>query len=352
MFRLMKNNVIVFLFVSAIIILVDALLMQSLLFVQHAEVLGAAIVADFVLVIPLLLYFLVYRKIKKPLLGVLPFAIAGYFAILLLKLNTDNVALAIAKYALLPLEIAFIGYELYKLYRIVRTIKSNWQPDVHPMDTVQISLQTAIRSSRLAAWLLQEISVFYYAFLAWRKNPYVRRETAVYTYHENSNALIIVLFLSKILLLEGAVIHFLLAQWSPVLAWVLSLGNVWFIVLLVANYRAMRLNPILMDDRSIHIQYGIQLRVEIEINNVASVKLVSPEELKERREKEGQAAIQPHGVEPNVRIRLKDNLVAYGLFASQRSIREVHIFIDQPQVFLADCQFRMSIVEDSLNVKA
>ncbi|KQO10826.1 hypothetical protein [Paenibacillus sp. Leaf72] len=351
MFRLKKNNVIVFLLVSAIIVLADALLVQSLLFVQHAEVLGTAIVADFVLVIPLLLYFLVYRKIKKPLLGVLPLAIAGYFAILMLMPKTDNVAVVIAKYTLLPLELAFISYELYKLYRIVRAFKSNWQPDVHPMDTMRISLQTVVRSPRLAAWLLQDISVVYYAFLTWRRKPYIRSETAVYTYHENTNSLIIVLFLSKILLLEGAVVHFLLAQWSPLVAWVLSIGNVWFIILLVANYRAMRLSPILMNDRSIHIQYGIQLRVKIDINNVASVKLVSPEELKERREKEGQAAIQPHGVEPNVSIRLKENLVAYGLFSSQRSVREVYIFIDQPQVFLADCLFRMSIAEDSLHVE-
>ncbi|WP_338553576.1 hypothetical protein [Paenibacillus sp. KS-LC4] len=347
MFKLQKNNVMLFMLISAIIVSVDAFIMQSSLFEQDAAVLGPAIAADFVMVIPLLLYVFVYRKIKKPLLGVLPFAILGYFALLLLMPETDNAALAFVKYTLLPLELLFVCYELYKLYRVVRAFKSSRQPDAHPLDTMRISLQSAIRSPRIAAWLMQDISVVYYAFLAWRKKPYIRVDTAAYSCHENSNALIMLLFITKILILEGALLHFLLAQWSLGAAWLLSVSNLLFIIFLLANYRAMQLNPILVNDQSIRIQFGIQLRMEVDISNVKSVTLLPPEELKERGTQVGTStsAIQPQGVEPNVSIRLKEEGIGYGLFASQRSVREVYIFIDRPQAFLTDCHARMSRAE-------
>lgn len=75
MFKLYKNNVSYFIGVSLFIILFDLVIVNSVLFKENDQLLTIGISIDFVVVIPLLLYFLIYRNLNKKIIAILPFAL-------------------------------------------------------------------------------------------------------------------------------------------------------------------------------------------------------------------------------------------------------------------------------------
>ncbi|UNK16908.1 hypothetical protein MNQ98_20765 [Paenibacillus sp. N3/727] len=98
MVKLQRNNLSYFFAASFLIILVDLILVNSVLYEEFDQVLAIGITLDFVVVIPLLLYFLVYRKINNQILSVLPFALLGYIALVFMMPNTAQGTLDVVKY--------------------------------------------------------------------------------------------------------------------------------------------------------------------------------------------------------------------------------------------------------------
>lgn len=189
-------------------------------------------------------------------------------------------------------------------------------------------------SSTLASLIAHELSVMYYTIFSWRKNPYTRSGTTSFTYHTNSNWLITVLILSKLLIIEGAVAHILLMQWSHIAAWVLTISNLYVILLLTADCRATRLNPILVSGQEIRIQYGLQLLAYIDIHNIESLSVVTEAKLTKDQYK---TSFTPLSVEPNVHIKLKDSIQVIRMFGSRQHITDVYLFLDDPRKFQTEC---------------
>ncbi|MCM3338246.1 hypothetical protein M3650_06245 [Paenibacillus sp. MER TA 81-3] len=74
--------------------------------------------------------------------------------------------------------------------------------------------------------------------------------------------LVIVIGIIHVLVLEGAGLHFLIHQWSALAAWILTLSNVYFILALIADYRLMKLNPVLVTDRDVRIRFGMKRQMK------------------------------------------------------------------------------------------
>jgi len=321
--------------ISLFIILFDLAVVKSVPFKENDPLLVIGISLDFVVIIPLLLYFLVYRKLDKKMISILPFALLGYIAVMLLIPPAGQGPLEIVKYILIPLELLFLGYEIYKIYQIVLHYRNRMTRDSHPIETLRTSLEANFRHAKLTSLLVHDASVFYYALFAWRKKPYVRPDSASFSYHINSSWLITVLILSKMLIIEGALLHILLMQWSHIAAWLLSLGNIYVILLLVADYRAMRLNPILVSDHQIKMQYGIQMFSFIDKEHIESISVVNNVQLTKNDLK---TSFTPIAIEPNVVIQLKNKMSVTRLFGKRQMVDRIYLFIDKPHEFQAECQ--------------
>ncbi|NGM82452.1 hypothetical protein G5B47_08480 [Paenibacillus sp. 7124] len=238
------------------------------------------------------------------------------------------------KYILMPVELMFISYEIYKVYQIISNFRRNRAVDSHPIDTLRKSLEESLSNSKIASLLVHDASVFYYALFSWRKKPYLQTGAASFSYHKNSNWLITILILSKILLIEGICIHILLMQWSPIAAWVLSLGNLYIIILLIADYRAMCLNPILVSKQEIRVQYGIQMLSKIDIDNIESVSMIKFMKLTKNDLK---TSFTPLVIEPNILIRLKSKIPVIRLFGKRQMVDQVYLSLDKPHEFQVEC---------------
>ncbi|WP_207383523.1 hypothetical protein [Paenibacillus solani] len=304
------------------------------MFNNHDTWLTLGITLDFVVAIPVLLYFLVYRKSNKRFLSVLPFALLGYIALVFIMPNSAQGTLDVVKYILIPLEAAFIGCMIYSVVRNLLRMKRQSIVNTHPFETLRLSLDTTLGHSKMVPVLMHELSVLFYAMFSWRAKPYVRTDSTSFSYHLNSGWLIIVLFASKMLLLEGALVHIIMAQWSHTIAWIISAGNVYLIMVLIAELRAMRLNPILISEKGIVVRYGNQLLSTIDREHIASVDLIKYEKLTNEQLK---TSFIPLVTEPNVLIQLKEPIMVTGPYGKRRQVDQIYLFLDQPHDFLQEC---------------
>jgi len=307
---------------------------NSSLLQDNNQLLSIALILDFVVVIPLLLYFFIYRKLHKKLISVLPFCLVGYVGLMLLLPQSSQGEIEFVKYIIIPLEVAFISYEIYKFTQIMNNYRRNRSAVSHPIESLANSVELTFNKSKFAALLMQELSVFYYTFLSWRKKPYTQTDSTAFSYHTNSSWFVLVLFLCKLLIIEGALIHIVLMQWSHIAAWIISLGNIYLILLFIADYRAMRHNPILLSKQTIRVQYGLQMFSYITIDNIASVSTINYEKLTNA---ELQTAFTPLAIEPNILITLNNTITITRLFGKQQLVDRIYLFIDKPREFQAEC---------------
>ncbi|UKS27815.1 hypothetical protein LOZ80_02340 [Paenibacillus sp. HWE-109] len=339
MFKLVgKSSFIYFLCASLFVYLIDLVLVRSALYTEHNQILTIGFALDFVVVLPILLYFLIYRKINKSIISILPFALLGYFALQLFIPAKGQGTLDWVKYLLIPLELTFLSYEIYKLHQLITHFRRNHFNNAHPLETLRKSMEQSFPHSKIAPFLIHELSLLYYAIFAWRKKPYLQPDTAAFRYHTNSNWLITILILSKILLIEGACVHILFMQWSSIVAWILSIGNLYIILILVADYRAMCLNPILVSKQVIRLQYGLQLSSYIETTNIESVSVIASKQITKDRMN---TSFIPLVVEPNLRIQLKNANLVIRLFGKRQLVDQIYLFVDNPHEFRNACLYFM-----------
>lgn len=322
-----------------VIIVTDLLIVRSAIFEGNYQLLTIGIALDLVFVIPLLMYVLVIRKLEKEIAVLLPVALLGYMLLLLLIPDSGQHIVEIVKYVILPMELIIFSYVIVKSYRAMRYNRQQQAVQVNAIEQLRGYLEQVYGQSRLVKLLIHELSIIYYSIFAWRAKRYTQVDLQTYSYHKHSNWLITILFLCKILIIEGVCIHILLMQWSHLAAWLLTIGNAYVILLLIADYRAMCLNPIVVTKETIDLTYGLQMKANIAIDEIDSITVIQYEKLSKEKMN---ASIVPLVVEPNVLIRLKAHRPIETMFGRQQRVNEIYLFVDSPHALQAELNERLT----------
>lgn len=245
--------------------------------------------------------------------------------------NSVQGTLDVVKYILIPIEVAFISYIMYSVIMNIRKTRQSSLEKVHPIEALRGSLDTTFNHSKMVPVLAYELSLLYYALFSWKMKPYSRSGSSSFSYHINSGALIVVLFASKLLLLEGALVHILLTQWSHMVAWLISFGNLYIILMLISEIRAMYINPILISDKGMTIRYGNQMLAEIKGETIESVSAIKFDKLSKEQLK---SSFTPLFTEPNIFIQLNTPITVMGAYGVRKKVDQIYLFLDQPQEFI------------------
>jgi hypothetical protein len=249
-----------------LIIASSVVIAMSPLIVVHPEM-ATAITIDLTISAPLIYFLLI---LKKPIskLSVLAFQAIGIMLASLLLPADNQWLLTIMKYWVFPaLElfvVAFLGYWTYRAVKIYRSTSAD-QTDVYKI--IREVCQSVFKSRLLAAIFASEIALAYYAFFLWRK-PEVRG----YTYHRKSGRISLYLVMMLIISVETIAVHLLAAQWSEVLAWILTISSGYLLLLLFGHLKAITHRPIEVTENKIIFRYGLAGDAEIEIDNVAEIQ--------------------------------------------------------------------------------
>jgi hypothetical protein len=339
MTTLQQRKLALFLILSAIIITCDMLMMNSSQFQDHMHLLTVGISLDFVIVIPLLHYLFNFKHSRNRITSLALPALIGYAVLLLIIPSSTQAHLQFIKYVLIPLELCVLGYGGYKVLSIFRHLRRNVYQQHHVVAALRASITSSFGNNRWVSFLAHDLSIFYYIFFAWRTNQSAVPNAASFSYVKQSNWLIIILFISKLLILEGVLLHFVIAQWSHLAAWILSIGNLYVIIMLIADYRAMVQNPITVTKQAISIQYGLQISCQLDVSNIADVSLIKYEKLSKDQLK---TAVMPLSIEPNVCITLMNPVQAVLLFGKQKLVDHIYLFLDNPDEFVTACRQAMA----------
>lgn len=322
-----------------VIVVADLFIVHSAIFEGNNQYLTIGIALDLVVVIPLLMYFLIIRKLKKKITVLLPVALLGYMSLLFIIPDSGQNIVEIVKFVVLPMEIIIFSYVIVKSYRAMRYNRQQQAVQVNAIEQLRGYLEQVYGHSRLVKLFVHELSVIYYSIFAWRTKHYAQVDSQAYSYHKHSNWLITILFLCKILMIEGVCIHILLMQWSHLAAWLLTIGNIYVVLLLIADYRAMCLNPIIVTKETIDLTYGLQMKANIAISEIDSISVIQYERLSKEKMK---TSIVPLVVEPNVLIRLKADRPIETMLGRLQMVDEIYLFVDSPQALQAELNGRLT----------
>lgn len=237
--------------------------------------------------------------------------------------------------ALLLLEILLVLTLFIYLPKIIRYVKGNPLPLVF---TFPEAINHYIRSHRIVQIISSELLMFYYAIGTWRQ-----KEQPGITLYKNTSYIAMQIMIIHAIVLETLGIHWWLHGVAPIVSFVLLLLNVYSIFFFLGDLQAMRLTPILFEEKQVYISAGLMKQVKIPYELIDEV-LTNPVILEEKLTKETLQFIvrdfEP--LNPHVILRLKEPITATYYLGIQKTYSSVAIRLDQPERFLQQLNLKMN----------
>ncbi|GAA4821082.1 hypothetical protein [Algivirga pacifica] len=309
------------------LLLVSAGLAYSSLMLTHPTM-AIGVTYDLTLTVPLLYLFLIRKKsISK--LSVMPFLIAGLVIGTLLIPVQQQGPLNLFKTYLFPVvELLVVAVVAYKVRKGIIHAKGNKTADVYEnikQATIQIT-----GSTKLGKVMAMEIGAFYYALLAWRSPE--KKSNTFTSYQKNGvTALLVILFI--ILLVETFALHLLIARWSTIVAWVLSILSIYTAVQLFAHLKALRMRHTEITSDVIILKLGLFGDMRIPLDAIEKIETTSKRLEDEERSIE-QFALLPGLESHNLILHFKTPQVVEKAYGIQKQCDILMLHIDQKEEFV------------------
>ncbi|WP_242234989.1 hypothetical protein [Bacillus cereus group sp. BfR-BA-01316] len=294
---------------------------------------------DFIFVIPVITYFIIIRK-RYSLTYIFPVVIAGYIFARFIIPSDYLQAYSFVSYIIVAGEIAFIGLELFIVYKIIRAlpkIMKIYKEYIREYQSFSYAIDKAfdatMKRSTAVNVILSECKLLYYAFLSWRVK--VPENEFIYSYHKKTGAIGVYIMIIHATLIESIGFHYLLHQWNPIIAWILLILNIYAMFYFLAEIQAMRKNPIIIAEEKVIIQIGLGKKIVIPFTQIDNIVFYKGEPLTKEEEKEVlDATVMEFIKEPaTFEITLKEPIKAQLLYGFSKTVSRVHLNVDDERKF-------------------
>jgi hypothetical protein len=216
-------------------------------------------------------------------------------------------------------ELVTVGWLVLRIGRVVRIARA--ARDQGPIGSIEAGLRAVGIPAPMATVLASELAVVGLALTGWFRRP------APGALSMRSTGWMVVPWLIGFLLIgETAATHLLLKMWSPVVAWIASAGSLYLLLWVIADAQAIRLHPVAVSGRALHVRLGVRWRAAIPLSEVASVTEITsvPE-----------GAMNLALFEPTVLVTLRAPVVIRGLLGKRRHADRLALTIDDPKAFVS-----------------
>ncbi|BBI31023.1 hypothetical protein [Cohnella abietis] len=323
-----------FLALTMLILLTDTLTVRSFSLADQDPVLVYALMFDFMLVIPFLYWLFILRKKGKSITKIIPLPLLGALVVwLVLPVHLrGSVWSAVwpVELLLLAVELAFVGYEIRIIYRVVKRFRRIASQEPNTGEALRIAVHEEIGQRKLASLLLHDISWVYFLFFSWRTKPNIDVDgSPVFTYHKKTNQVLYSAILTKIIILEGIAVHLLLQQWSHWAAWVMTIADIWLLALVWGDCRASALQPVSIKGNYVRLRYGLRIQADIPLEDIANVTSALEFHPDTKELKNSATSLIP----ANIRIELKQPTKVEGLLFMPRQVTTIYMALDEPEAF-------------------
>ena len=212
---------------------------------------GFAVPFDLMVFVPAVFYLLVVRRYRLSPLLVLP----------VIWLGAVGVELGIA------------AREVLRLVRRFRTAKASSD---NPLDWFSDAFSALARNERVARMAALECVMWYYASASWRRAPHVPHGYRAFSSHRQSGYVAAVGVMLVLIAVETVAAHLLAARFSVAAACVLTALSLYTILWMIAEARAVVLNPLLVDDVELVARWGMLVCERIPLDRIARVGSQDP----------------------------------------------------------------------------
>jgi hypothetical protein len=217
------------------------------------------------------------------------------------------------------LEVVTVGWLLIRIRRVIRGARA--ARDEGPIGALEAGLVAARIPARVAGVFATELAAIGLALTGWFRKPapgaLAMRSTGWILFAGVIGFLIAV---------ESAATHFLIAHWSPLIAWIASASAAYTLLLLIGDAQAIRLYPVAVSHGMLRLRLGIRWRAAVPLADIVSI-----EEIRDVPA----GAISLALIQPTVLVTLRRPVELRGLLGKRRRGDRIALTIDDPKALIA-----------------
>ncbi|MFE8699499.1 hypothetical protein ACFYKX_02555 [Cytobacillus sp. FJAT-54145] len=344
-----KRNLLLYLVLTSLVVLANYSLYHFPIYktIPDGAVLGS--ILDFLIVIPLLTYFLIIRKrYSLKYLGVV--ILAGYGAAYLIIPNAEMEQYSFLPYIILGSEGLLILLELYILYKVVtklpKLIKEYKKLSLENsffLYNLRLALDKYLPNQKVLQIFLSEFAVFYYSLFSWKKKVKVSHGTP-FTYHKKTSSTAVYIMLIHATIIESVGLHYLLHQWNEIVAYILLFLNVYGVLYFLGEIHATRLTPFLLTDKQLYLQTGLAKSMDLPLQQIKEFKYYDGPEKFTRKELDTlfDARVADFISEkPTFEILLNEPQTMNLMYGIERKVDRIVLNVDEPNQFYEELNKRL-----------
>jgi hypothetical protein len=313
---------------------------------RHPDAVSLGLLFDLLLTVPLAYYLLAVRRAGWPARTLIPLFLFSLTGAALVLPDQREMLKRLSEILSTPAELGLLAWIAV---RTVRSLRSTSGPGADDMlEQLRTVAREVLPMRRVAEAIAFEMAVLYYALFGWRPGPgslgpakrlaarRARRSepgqgsrdpgpaaARVFTYHRTSGYGAIVFALLMVTAAETIPVHILLLQWSHTAAWLLTALSVYGLFWFLADYRATRLRPIVLDGDTLVVRTGLRWTVRIPRAHIAAVHTKPPRA--ERVLRTNLPMTKPLWIE------LTEPVTAQGPYGIERQARWVSVAVDEAE---------------------
>ncbi|WP_412984521.1 hypothetical protein [Pontimicrobium sp. IMCC45349] len=301
---------------------------KTSIFLSNTNTLAFAITADLLLTLPLV-YFFSIRKTNIPKTTVVPILILGIVIASIIIPNENQYYLNLFKTWFLPvIELSILTYIILKVRKAIKIHKQHSENQLDFFDTLKQTC-SQILPKPLVVPFATEIAVFYYGFFNFKSYQPKLNE---YTYHKTSGVFSLAIAFMLIIGIETAVLHVIIAKWSVIVAWVVSLLSIYTALQIFGIVRSLSKRPIQINENNLELRFGVLNETCIPIKEIAKIDQTSTDVEFDNNTRKLSPLVEIEGY--NIVITLKSSNTLNGFYGIKKTYKTIAFKVDKPKDFL------------------
>ena len=291
---------------------------------RHPDAVSAGLLVDLLVTVPLAFYWLVVRRAGWPARMLIPLFLFSLTGAALVVPDQREMLKRLSEILSIPAEIGLVAWIAVRTARSLRSTKGRpGMEDV--LERIREAAREILPARRVSEAIAFEMSVLYYSLFAWHRRPQVPSGTRAFTYHRTSGYGALGFAFLIATAAEAIPVHILVARWSPRGAWFLTALALYGLFWFLADYRATRLRPILLDEETLCIRTGLRWTIRIPRAHIVAIHKKAPKSEPFLR------ATLPM-MKP-LWIELTEPVTAHGPYGIEKQGRWISVAVDDAKAF-------------------
>jgi len=290
---------------------------------RRPELVSAGLLVDLLVVVPLAFYLLAVRRAGWPVRTLIPVFLFSLTGAALVLPEQREMLKRFSEVLSVPAEIGLVAWIAVRTARSLKSTRGTGTDDM--LDRLRQVAREILPVRAVSEAIAFEMAVVYFSLFAWRRRPHVPSASRVFTYHRTSGYGALGFAFLVVTLAEAIPVHLLVTRWSPRGAWLLTAlaayGLLWFL----ADYRATRLRPILLDGEDLTIRTGLRWTVRIPRAHIVAIHKKAPKS--EPFLRTALPAMTPLWIE------LAEPVMAQGPYGKLKQARWISVGVDDAKAF-------------------